>query len=159
VLDDPRLVFLGDLPYESLGPAGLFGDDYGLAWPPRLDRSVGGAVLRVAGRPFARGLGVHAPSRLAFDLPPGGALRGAVGVDDSVLALPAEGSVIFRLHWRGAVVWESPELSSGDAPLELPALDLAAGGRLELEVDPASDSIMGDRADWLGLRIVRAEAP
>ena len=122
---------------------------------PRVDEAVGGGSLRVGGTVHARGLGVHAPSRLAFDLEPGGLLRGAVGIDDSVLDLPAEGSVVFRLHWNGAAVWESATLSSGDAPVGLPALDLSAGGRLELEADPTDDSIPGDRANWLDLRVVR----
>lgn len=154
-LDDPRLVFLGDLPFENLGPDGLFGDGFGLAWPPRVDRAVGGGPLRVDERTHARGLGVHAPSRLAFDLTAGGVLRGAVGIDDSVLRLPAEGSVIFRLHHAGELLWESAELTSGSPAVELPAIELSKAGRLELEVDAASDSIMGDRADWLDLRLVR----
>jgi len=154
-LEDPRQVFLGALPFEELGPGGLFGDGFGLPWPPRVDEAVGGGSLRVGGTVHARGLGVHAPSRLAFDLEPGGLLRGAVGIDDSVLDLPAEGSVVFRLHWNGAAVWESATLSSGDAPVGLPALDLSAGGRLELEADPTDDSIPGDRANWLDLRVVR----
>ncbi|MDF1798050.1 MAG: NPCBM/NEW2 domain-containing protein [Planctomycetota bacterium] len=155
-LDDPRLVFLGDLAFEDLGPNGLFDDGFGLAWPPRVDRAVGGGPLRVDGRTHARGLGVHAPSRLAFDLPAGGTLRGAVGVDDSVLRLPADGSVIFRVFHAGELVWESEELSSGSPAVELPALELTETGRLELEVDAASNSITGDRANWLDLRIVRA---
>ena len=151
----PEQVFLGALAFDELGAPGLFGDGFGLPWPPRVDRAVGGGPLRVGGEAHARGLGVHAPSRLGFDLAPGGVLRGAVGVDDSVLDLPAEGSVVFRVHWNGEEAWESPRLTSGMAPVALPALDLAAGGRLELEVDPTDDSIPGDRADWLDLRVVR----
>ena len=39
-----------------------------LSWPYRTDRSVLGARLRVGGRVFLKGLGMHSPSRLTYDL-------------------------------------------------------------------------------------------
>lgn len=133
-----------------------FGDDIGMVWKHRVDRSVSGTPLSVDGRVFTRGIGVHAPSRLTYDL---GAewkwLRGAVALDDSVARLPARGSVVFRVELDGERVWESPVRRGGDPLLELPALDLEGVQRLTLEVDMAADLHMGDRADWLRMLLVR----
>jgi len=112
-------------------------------------------MLSANGKRFAHGIGVHAPSRLAFDWSAGGTLRGAVAVDDSVRRTAAKGSVRFRIYLDGELAFESAELSSVGAAVELPGLSLAGKRRVELEVDAASDSVMGDRANWLDLRITQ----
>lgn len=152
-LDDRRLSFVSALPFESLTSGGLFGDEFGMQYPPRRDLSVLGGPLVVRGQHYAHGLGVHSPSRLALDWSQGGYLRGFVALDDSAQRTATGGSVIFRIRLDGKLAFESSELSSKAAPVELPGLELAGKRRIELEVDPASDSVIGDRADWLDLRI------
>ena len=154
-LDGAALRFVSELPFEDVGPGGLFGDEFGMRVPPRRDASVLGGMLSANGKRFAHGIGVPAPSRLAFDWSAGGTLRGAVAVDDSVRRTAAKGSVRFRIYLDGELAFESAELSSVGAAVELPGLSLAGKRRVELEVDAASDSVMGDRANWLDLRITQ----
>ena len=124
-------------------------------WPTLADRSVLGESLRSDGKVWARGLGVHAPSSVQFDALDGGFLRGRVALDDSVLSVPAKGSVIFHVLLDGKVIWSSEEMTSGDTPIVLPNLPIGKAKTLELRVDEASDSFVGDRANWLDVRIVK----
>jgi len=154
--DDGRLRYLSDLTPQRVDEQSPFGDDLGLSWPYRMDRSVTGAALTAGGRTWSRGIGVHAPSRLSFEL--GGAwreLRGAVAVDDEVLRLSAEGSVIFRVFVDGEQRFESPVLHAGDAVLDLPRISLEDAQELVLEVDMATELHVADRADWLAVVLVK----
>lgn len=158
VVTDGRLTFVSELtPAEETGRGAPFGDELGMTWPHRMDKSVLGGELRAGGESHRRGIGMHAPSTLRFALAPGyERLRGFVAIDDSALvnAASARGSVVFRVRADGATLWESPVLRGGDAPLALPALALAGKQQLVLEVDPAGD-FAGDRADWLDLVLIR----
>lgn len=154
--DDGRLRFLSDLTPSAVDEASPFGDDLGLSWPHRMDRSVTGGPLSAGGRHWSRGIGVHAPSRLTFQL--GGAwseLRGAVAIDDEVLRLSAKGSVIFRVIVDGEQRYESPVVKGGDPVLDLPRIALEGAKELMLEVDLSTDLHVADRADWLGVVLVK----
>ncbi|MDG1499053.1 MAG: NPCBM/NEW2 domain-containing protein [Planctomycetota bacterium] len=154
-LDDQRQVYLSDRKWLEQDSLSLFGDDFGMHWPTLADRSVLGESLRSDGKVWARGLGVHAPSSVQFDALDGGFLRGRVALDDSVLSVPAKGSVIFHVLLDGKVIWSSEEMTSGDTPIVLPNLPIGKAKTLELRVDEASDSFVGDRANWLDVRIVK----
>lgn len=155
---DGRLTYLSDLrPSGETGKGTPFDDGFGMQWPHRMDRSVTGGELLRAGERVRRGIGMHAPSRLTFALDGSyAALRGEVALDASTRLLPehARGSVIFRLFADGALLWESPKLRGGDAPLSFGRLDLAGKRELVLELDPAGD-FAGDRGNWLGIALVR----
>jgi hypothetical protein len=129
-----------------------------MRWPHRVDRAVDGGPLTAGGRVRARGLGVHAPSTLAWALDGGYArlVGGAVAIDDQVLRLGARGSVVFRVLVDGEEAWKSPVLRGGDAPLEVPPLALAGARELALVVEEADEMFVADRADWLGMLLVRA---
>ena len=158
VVADGRLRFLSELvPASETGRGAPFGDELGMTWPYRMDRNVLGGELRAKGVVHRRGIGMHAPSALAFALDAAPCtLRGRVAIDDGVLvnAAAARGSVIFRVRADGAVLWESAVVRGGDAPLALPSLDLTGKKELVLECDPAGD-FAGDRADWLDLVLTR----
>jgi hypothetical protein len=158
VVDDGRLQYVSSLvPRQELGRGAPFGDELGLAWPHRMDRSVAGTPLTSGGSPYRRGIGMHAPSRLVFALDgEPRTLRGRLAIDDStaINAEGARGSVVFRVHADGERLWESPLVRGGDAPIAFPPLDLAGKHELVLEVDPAGD-FAGDRANWLDLVLVR----
>ena len=160
-VEDGRLAYLSSLtPVEEVGRGAPFGDELGLVFDHAMDRSVVGGPLTVGNQRFARGIGMHAPSRLRFDLPAGWTrLRGKVGIDGSTARLPEEarGSVVFRVRFGGELLWESRVVRGGDAALALPNLTLPAGSddrSLELEVDVVED-FRGDRANWLELLLVR----
>jgi hypothetical protein len=155
-VDDGRLRYLSDFAPSRAQASRPFGDDLGMSWKHRIDRSVTGNPLRAAGRFHARGIGVHAPSQVAWTLEPGWrTLRGRVAVDDEVLALSAKGSVVFRVLADGKKLWESAVVRGGDAPVELPPIDVASAKELVLEVDPGPDAFVADRADWLDVMLTR----
>lgn len=156
-VDDGRVAFLSDISPDVVEEGSPFGDELGLTWPHRRDRSVSGGPLTAGGRRWSRGLGVHSPSRLTWRL--GGEwkeLRGYVAIDDEVLRLPARGSVRFRVHVDGEERWSSPMVHGGEPPLPLPVIDLAGADELVLEVDMADELHVADRADWLRPILVRS---
>jgi NPCBM/NEW2 domain len=155
-LDDGSVAFLSDSEPSGVQEGAPFGDDLGMRWPHRRDRSVTGGALRAGGQVWPRGLGVHAPSRLTWTLDGGWKrLLGSAAVDDQVLLLGSHGSVIFRVRVDGQLRFESGLVHGGDAPLKLPELDLSGAHELVLEVDPATDLFVADRADWLTMLLVR----
>ncbi|MCE9593940.1 MAG: NPCBM/NEW2 domain-containing protein [Planctomycetes bacterium] len=148
--------FLSSLAIAKTDAPSPFGDDLGFTFVPRIDRAVDGGVLTAAGRPWRRGFGVHAPTRLTWRLDGRWKeLRGAACIDDQVLRLPSRGSVRFRIHVDGKVAWESAVARGGEAPLEWPVVSLAGAHELVLEVDPTEDLHVADRADWLAPYLVR----
>jgi len=155
-VDDGRARYLSELEPSSAEPSRPFGDDLGLAWLHRVDRSVSGRPLTAQGRVHTHGLGVHAPSKLAWTLDAGWkTLRGRVAIDDEVKLLPSHGSVIFRVLLDGKQVWESPLVRGGEEARAFGPLDLGSAKQLTLEVDPGPDSFVADRADWLEVLLVR----
>ena len=58
---------LNGVPADA-GNSSPFGDELGFVWPMRVDRNCRGGLLSVGGVVFDRGLGVHAPSRLTWDV-------------------------------------------------------------------------------------------
>jgi hypothetical protein len=155
-VEDGRAVFLSSLEPTAATELSPFGDEHGMRWPYRRDRSVTGGPLVASGVRASRGLGVHAPSRLVYALDGGfSALRGAVAIDDTVLFLPHRGSVHFRVSVDGELRWESPLVRGGIAPLVIPPIDLRGARELVLEVDPATQLHVADRAAWLRMVLVR----
>lgn len=156
-LDDGSFLPLSRVPVAASDDGSLFGDEFGLRWPHRVDRAVDGAALSVNGESFARGIGVHAPSRLEWDVSGLGAraLTGKVGIDDSVLRLPSRGCVRFQVWIDGEQRWDSGLVRGGEAAKPMPRVNLEGAKRLALVVDPAEDSFVADRADWLRLILIR----
>ena len=162
-LDDGSIAFLSELAPSKTQEGSLFGDDLGLRWPHRVDRSVVGSPLSVAGQRFARGIGVHAPSRMEWDLGAAASgarkprtLTGMFGIDDSVRTTSARGSVRFQVHVDGEMRWESGVVRGGESVRALPPIDIGGATHLALVVDPSEDSFVADRANWLRLVLVRA---
>jgi len=158
VVDDGRLRYLSGIPaVGEEGRGAPFGDELGGVWDHAVDRCVTGGPLRAGGRSYRRGIGMHAPTRVRWELDGTfQALRAIVAIDDSALLNPADahGSVVFRALLDGEPVWESGIVRGGDSPLELPAIALAGRRELALEADMVGD-FQGDRANWLRVRLVR----
>jgi len=156
--DDGSIAFLASRPPSSDEPSRPYGDDLGMVWRSRVDRNVSGAALVVGGARQPRGLGVHAPSRTTWALDGSFAtLRGSVALDDEVLRLPVRGSCVFRVLLDGREAFASPVVKAGDAPVPF-TIALGAAKELALVVDPTVDGFAGDRANWLGLILVRDQA-
>ena len=156
LVDDGAVAFLSSIEPSEAPPSLPFGDDLGMRWPHRVDRTVLGGRLAAGGRVHARGLGVHAPSRMTWKLDGTWKhLRALVAVDDEAKRLPAPGSVVFRVLVDGVERFESRELHAGDAPVPTGTIDLAGAKELVLEVDPSDGSTVADRADWLSPLLTR----
>ena len=126
------------------------------AGPVELDRSHGagaagdGGPLTLAGRTYAKGLGVKAPSDIRFAL--GGvctAFSVVIGLDDEVDSL---GSVTFELWLDGVRVGATGIMRGGTAPLG-GTVDVTARQELRLVVTDGGDGTLGDHADWADARL------
>ena len=156
VLADGSFEFLGERAPDEEGASSLFGDDLGFAWPMQVDRNVRGGPLVVAGETYGRGMGVHAPSQMTWDLAGEGwtELRFACGVDDTGARVGSAGSVKFRVLGDGKALWQSELLRAGGAAVRPAPVKLLGVQKLVLEVDPAGEFTL-DRADWLRVMLVK----
>jgi hypothetical protein len=156
LVEDGTVAFLSSIAALESPPSSPFGDDLGMRWSTRLDRSVMGGPLVAGGRVYARGFGMHAPGRIRWKLDGTWKhLRGAVAVDDDVLRLPSRGSVVFRVLVDGKVRFESRELHGGDSSAPIDIVELAGASELELVVESSDGSAVADRADWLSMILWR----
>jgi hypothetical protein len=147
-VQNPRVAYLGDMEPADATYEGLVHR----AWPHRRNRNVGNGPLRLDGRRYHRGLGMHARSALSY------ALDGAfdrfaatIGVDDAV---GNEGRVRFLVHLDGKQIYESAEMRGGRPP-EVIRLDVTGGQTLTLAVAFAGNADVGDWADWADARLIR----
>ncbi|MDR2982708.1 MAG: NPCBM/NEW2 domain-containing protein [Puniceicoccales bacterium] len=117
----------------------------------QVNKSVSGKALTIAGKTYESGLGAHAVSEFPVTVPPGAVrLSGAVGVDDA--AGKGNGSVKFRILSGDAVLWESPELKSGDAAVSFDiVVPSALHRKLYLQADDLGNNSY-DHADWVDLK-------
>jgi hypothetical protein len=143
-----KLVYLSDLkPTEATQIPYLDGE-----YPFRANQTVAGRPLRLAGKTYRRGLGVHSRSLLRY------ALDGNFKTFAAVLGLDSEvgshGSVIFRVFGDDKQLFESPVVRGGDDPIEI-SLDVSRVIALRLEVDYADNGDIADHADWADARLLR----
>jgi hypothetical protein len=143
-----RLVFLSDIHPAEVQETPFFDTPH----PFRIDRSQGGRPLRLGGRVYARGLGVHARSALTF------ALAGSFKTFATTLGVDSEvgngGSVIFRIVGDDKPLYESPVFRGGDTPLPV-TVDVSGILLLRLEVDEAENADVADHADWAEARLLK----
>lgn len=113
---------------------------------PRMNKSVEGSSLAVAGRQYAYGIGTHAPSTIEFDLPENAdSLTVSAGIDDEVFS---NGEVVFRIYGDGRMLWQSPATKGNASSPVQAAISVAGVKKLKLETDPnGPDSY--DHADWV----------
>jgi uncharacterized protein (DUF1800 family) len=142
--------YLSELPWKSASSG----------WgPPERDMSNGeqlaadGKQLSINGRKFNRGLGVHAPSEITYDL--GKNFQRFVadtGIDDET---EANGSVVFQVFGDERLLFETTQMTGG---MTARRADLNVTGvtLLKLVVLDAGDGNSLDHADWAGARVYRA---
>ncbi len=136
------------------------------ARPYQRDLSVQEGPLKLGGREFRKGLGVHSYSLLEYDL--GGSFsrfQSTIGLDESARPTGSritgtEGFVIFRVRLDGKLLFEKP--MSWRDPGEAVDLGVASGKILSLEVDCGkpgdASSVFNfalDRADWAEARLIQ----
>lgn len=154
-----RFTYVSELEPVEVQETPYFGEDSDFLFGWRRDRTVTGNALTIAGTTFQKGLGVHSRSRLTYALDGSYASFNAlVGVSDEVLAIPAEGRLIFRVIVDGETAFESPILEAGDAPVRVAGVSIEGAKRLTLEVDFGDDSDAGDRGVWGNPVLLRASS-
>lgn len=125
---------------------------------PRARRAAFGEPLRVAGRAYRHGVGMHATT--TWTLPLEGTatrLTGLAGVDDEPKT--HAGSVEFLVLADGRQLWASGTMTTGDEPRPFD-LDLTGAQALELRLTDAGDGPDSDHGDWLDARVALvADAP
>jgi hypothetical protein len=150
---DGRAVYLSDLK-----PASYRHIPYlQLSWPFQPDHSVLGSQLRVGGNVYAKGLGMHSPARITYDLDqPYRHFQADVAVDREA---QQRGSVVFRVFTDdGAGAWQeraASEVLRGGEPPQPISVDLGGAKKISLLVDFADHGDELDHADWLNARLVR----
>ncbi len=109
--------------------------------------------MRIAGRHYSRGVGVHATTSLRYRLD-GKYERfcAEAGIDDE--AAPY-GSVVFRVRGDDRELIQTPKLKGGDKPVTI-SVDVSGVNVLILEADAGDDLDLSDHADWAQARLIRA---
>lgn len=120
--------------------------------PVRRDRSTQERPLTIAGKVYAKGLGVHAASEVVYALDgQWSAFTALAGVDDEVDDVAAE--VIFQVWLDGQKAWDGGVMRKGSGTKAV-AVPLAGRKELRLVVDPSGPG-NSDHADWVDARFMR----
>ena len=114
--------------------------------------------LRIGRKAYKHGLGTHAVSEIAVELPPGAKrFEAEVGVDNNADTGGVRGSVVFSAEVAGREAFATGVCKGGDAPTPV-RVDLPAGAReLVLRVGDGGDGVACDQADWADARLVLAD--
>jgi hypothetical protein len=155
VLDDPGDPALSEIDHELVVSRYLsdrLWSSSSTGWGPiERDRSNGeraagdGHTITLEGSTYSKGLGVHAPSDIRFQL--GGActaFRATIGVDDESASA---GSVVFQVWADGAKLFDSGIMRGTSAGRAID-INVTARAELKLVVTDAGDGSSSDHADW-----------
>jgi hypothetical protein len=151
-----RCVYLSDKsPTVVKEYAWPFAQDDIFLWPYQPDRGVSeNTPIRIKGKTYHKGLGVHANSELTYTLSDGPyrTFYAVIGLDDTA---GDKASVQFAVYLDDKKAYESKVFRYGDAPEEI-AIPIDAGyGCLKLIVTDAGDGYIHDRAAWALARVVK----
>jgi hypothetical protein len=128
-------------------------------WGPlERDRSNGsesegdGNTISLNGKTYPKGLGVHAPSELQFDLNGNCfSFSSDIGLDDEIDSQSAYGTVIFKVLVDGIEKFNSGVMQQKQVQniqLDFFKLGLIGAKKLVLKVEAAADNNWFDRANW-----------
>ncbi len=113
--------------------------------PLGVNKSAGGSPLRIAGRRYARGLGMCANAHVTYFLGGGyDTFSAEIGIDDETRG---KGSVVFKISADDTLMFKSDVLHAGEPPQPL-KVSIKDRKLLTLSVESAGDGIEGDHADW-----------
>lgn len=146
-----RAVFLSDLvPIESRHTPFL-PDSH--IWALQRDRSVSSRPLRLQGREFPKGLGMHSRSTVTYDLAEKyRTFHAVVGLDDTTIG---DGTATCAVEVDGRRVFEDSQLSRKQRARRLPAIDVTGAKRLTLIVDFGELGDSQDHVNWVDAILLR----
>lgn len=115
---------------------------------PRIDQAWNGGPLRIGNQDFARGIGMHAPTEVTYDVPRGvTSIAATVGLPDPFPNCE-KASVLFEItSANGRVLASSGVMRPGAPPHQLTA-DLTGVRRVILVSGDAGDGRDCDHANW-----------
>ena len=116
-----------------------------------------GLQISIGGVLYQRGLGVHAPSDLRFNLnlSCSGSFIADLGVDDEV---GDNGSVVFQVYRDGVLAYTSPTIT-GSSLRTTAIVPVANTAELRLVVTDGGNGVGYDHADWGGARVTGCGVP
>jgi len=119
---------------------------------PRRDRNAAGGALRLAGRAWARGVGMRARSRAGYAIKgKWKRFRALVGLDSA--AARASRGAVFRVLGDGRKLFEK-QVKPGEAAFEVD-VEVKGVKELTLVLDPGPGFEIGDYGDWVDARLLR----
>lgn len=115
---------------------------------PWIDQSWGGGPVSIRGHTYARGIGMHAGTRMTYPVPPNAvAFESVGGLSTAVKACPLA-SVRFEIRdARDRLLYDSG-IVAGDAPAQRVRAGVAGTPTITLIVTDAGDGFDCDHADW-----------
>ena len=168
--DLPRApdVHLADLtPIRAFGPGHTYGSQVRFSAhssPPQKDRSNEGAPLQLRGVTYPRGMGVHAPCQLMYQLDPEDSRFVALAGADEHLLETANGSnlarypsVVFKVFIDGRQAASSPVMRISSLPWRFDVPIPRGAQLISLVVTDAGDGNREDRANWVNAGFVRSQ--
>lgn len=148
IFHSSRLVYLTDLPIAGDSSEGRLHPKWGVG----VDRNVAGGPLRIAGRDFARGLGMHSKGEVSYFL--GGEYElfiATIGLDDMVRP---RGSVVFKVLGDGHELFDSGLILGTDPPRDV-RVDVRKVKRMTLWVGYGDGIDLSDYANWGNVRLIK----
>lgn len=144
-----RVTNLAEIKPVAVKQYGFFDSGFGY----RTNRSVGGGPLRLGGKTYARGLGLHSFAELTYDLNGQyGRFVVTVGIDDAVRP---RGDATLVFLGDGKELGKPIRLTGKDEPVAV-RLDLKAVKRLTIRVDFGEDKFdVADHVDLVSARLVK----
>jgi hypothetical protein len=148
-----RAIYLSDLEAKDYESTPILGEE-GPRWPLGRDGTADGFDLRLGGSTHDKGLGLHARSKVTYDL--GGAYRrfeATVGLDD-LRGRRGAVRVAVLVDGKAVKLERDGELTSAKGPLTL-TVPLKDAKTLTLEVDFGGRGGVEGVVDWIDARLVK----
>lgn len=129
------------IPLSSLNAESLVQRSFtGFKWQWRRNRNVRNGELAVENMIADLGIGMHAHSEVAFDLPPHATKFSAwVGIDNAVGSGGCVRCMVYLDKVEGKPAWQSDYIRGGAAPVRIESLDVEDAKRLVLVAHYAHD--------------------
>ncbi|MBP1964095.1 NPCBM/NEW2 domain-containing protein [Paenibacillus aceris] len=80
----------------------------------KLNKSIDGNPLTVAGQVYGKGIGTHAPSDIVYNIVPGAKRFVAVAGVDNEVNKDGQGSIIFKVYVDGVLMSDSPVMGNNE---------------------------------------------
>jgi hypothetical protein len=146
-----RAIYLSDLKHRDYEFSSYLGS---FRWPFVKDGCVENHELHVGGNVFAKGLGMHSQSRLAYDL--GGKYQrfeAVVGLDEKS-SQQGTAQIQVLVDGKPRALGKPSEIKAFDKPLSI-SIDITGAKQLTLVVNFGKRGSVQSHVDWADARLIR----